>query len=289
MHSVVELKLHQYLDKASRGLADMSDDTIEQVVSHIRDALKKQFSKEEENSEFRIRMSNIGKPYCQLWFQKNKPNERIHPPAKLVMNFMLGDIVEAVFKGLLKEAGVDYEDTDNEVALSINDKTSIKGTYDLSINNTVDDIKSASMWSYNNKFQSFETVSESDPFGYVGQLAGYAKASVKKVGGCWVINKNNADFKYVPATGLNLNREIAKIEETVKRLEENKFERCYEAEEEKFRGKATGNKILSKNCTFCEFRFSCWSSLVEKPQIMSKAREPKTIGYVYEKGKENTV
>ena len=61
------------------------------------------------------------------------------------------------------------------------------------------------------------------------------------------------------------------------------------AAEEKFRGKATGNKILSKNCTFCEFRFSCWSSLVEKPQIMSKAREPKTIGYVYEKGKENTV
>ena len=113
MHSVVELKLHQYLDKASRGLADMSDDTIEQVVSHIRDALKKQFSKEEENSEFRIRMSNIGKPYCQLWFQKNKPNERIHPPAKLVMNFMLGDIVEAVFKGLLRASGTEFEDNDN--------------------------------------------------------------------------------------------------------------------------------------------------------------------------------
>ena len=48
MNSVAELKLHKYLDKASRGLADMSDDTIEQVVSHIRDALKKQFSKEAE-------------------------------------------------------------------------------------------------------------------------------------------------------------------------------------------------------------------------------------------------
>ena len=72
MNSVAELKLHTYLEKAGKGLAGMSDDTIEMVVSHIRDALKKQFSREED-STFRLRMSNIGRPYCQLWFQKNKP------------------------------------------------------------------------------------------------------------------------------------------------------------------------------------------------------------------------
>ena len=222
MNSVAELKLHTYLDKAGRGLADMSDDTIEMVVSPIRDALKKQFTKDEQDDTFRLRMSNIGRPYCQLWFLKNKPNEQIQY-SKKIMNFMLGDIVEAVFKGVLKEAGVKYEDSDTvELKLS---NANIKGTYDIVIDEAVDDIKSASNWSYTYKFDSFESVLSSDPFGYVGQLAGYAKASGKKVGGWWVINKNNADFKYIPATNLDLEKELNKLENTVKRLEENKFER----------------------------------------------------------------
>ena len=277
MNSVAELKLHTYLDKAGRGLADMSDDTIEMVVSHIRDALKKQFTKDEQDDTFRLRMSNIGRPYCQLWFLKNKPNEKIQY-SKRIMNFMLGDIVEAVFKGVLKEAGVKYEDSDTvELKLS---NANIKGTYDIVIDEAVDDIKSASNWSYTYKFDSFESVLSSDPFGYVGQLAGYAKASGKKVGGWWVINKNNADFKYIPATNLDLEKELNKLENTVKRLEENKFERCFEAEDETFRGKLTGNKILSKNCSFCEFRFACWSTLEEKPAVMSQAKNPKIVAYV---------
>ena len=277
MNSVAELKLHTYLDKAGRGLADMSDDTIEMVVSHIRDALKKQFTKDEQDDTFRLRMSNIGRPYCQLWFLKNKPNEQIQY-SKKIMNFMLGDIVEAVFKGVLKEAGVKYEDSDTvELKLS---NANIKGTYDIVIEEAVDDIKSASNWSYTYKFDSFESVLSSDPFGYVGQLAGYAKASGKKVGGWWVINKNNADFKYIPATNLDLEKELNKLENTVKRLEENKFERCFEAEDETFRGKLTGNKILSKNCSFCEFRFACWSTLEEKPAVMSQAKNPKIVAYV---------
>ena len=93
-----ELKVHRYLDKATRGLVGMSDDTIEQVVSYIREALQKQFSPRED--KFRLRMSNIGRPYCQLWFMKNKPETRVHPPANRVMIMMLGDIVEAVFKGI---------------------------------------------------------------------------------------------------------------------------------------------------------------------------------------------
>ena len=278
MNSSEELKVHRYLDKAIKGTATMSDDTIEQVVSHVRDSLKKQFGSVIDK-EFRIRMSNIGRPYCQLWFLKNKPDSRVHPPAKMIMNFMMGDIVEAVFKGILRESGVKYEDDDCEVVLDI-EGTPIKGTYDLSINDAVDDIKSASHWSYTNKFTSFDSVKSSDPFGYVGQLAGYAKAANKKVGGWWVINKNNAEFKYIPATTMDLDEEIDKINKTFQRLKYNKFERCYEAEDEMFRGKPTGNKILSKGCSFCDFRFTCWSTLVEKPQTMSKAKEPRIMPYV---------
>jgi len=248
------------------------------VTSHIRDALKKQFSSSRKDEPFRLRMSNIGRPYCQLWFQKNKPEERISPPNTFVMNMMFGDIVEAMFKGILKESKVPFKDSDNVVLELKDDK--IKGTYDLVVDDALDDIKSASDWSYKYKFDSFEKVAESDMFGYVGQLAGYAKASGKKKCGWWVINKNNASFKYVPANNINIEKEVSKLQHTVDKLKENKFERCFELEDETFRGKATGNKKLSRECGFCDFRFACWDTLKEIPQTMSKAKEPKIIPYV---------
>ena len=65
----------------------------------------------------------------------------------------------------------------------------------------------------------YDTLAKSDPFGYVGQLAGYTKATGKKVGGWWVVNKANGNIKYVPSDGLVLDDEIAKLEETVKTVE----------------------------------------------------------------------
>ena len=61
----------------------------------------------------------------------------------------------------------------------------------------IDDVKSASAWSYDNKFVDFYTLEKGDSFGYVPQLVGYAAAANKKVGGWWVVNKNNGSFKYI--------------------------------------------------------------------------------------------
>jgi hypothetical protein len=191
---------------------------------------------------------------------------------------MLGDIVEAVFKGVLKEAGVKYEDSE-KVSLDCGD-TTINGSYDIVINDAVDDIKSASDWSYRNKFESYDTLASGDGFGYVGQLAGYAKASGKKVGGWWVVNKANGAFKYVPATGLDLDAEVKKIEDTVATVKENRFEKCFQPVPEKFRGKETGNKVLNDGCRFCNYRFDCWPTLTEKPAVMSQAKNPPIISYI---------
>ena len=199
------------------------------------------------------------------------------------MNMMLGDIVEAVFKGLLKEAGVKYED-DAKVTLDLDDDTSVSGTYDIVIDGAVDDIKSASNWSYTNKFESYDTLRQGDAFGYIAQLAGYAKASGKRAGGWWVVNKANGQFKYVPATGIDIDKEVGHIKQTADTLEENRFERCFDAVPEKFRGKETGNKILGTECGFCRYRYACWPDLQERPAVMSQANlrrlQPKTVGYV---------
>ena len=277
MNHVAELKLHQYMTDAVNGKSTISDEVIDQVANDVRDALQRQFSGKVKRKDFRLRMSNIGRPTCQLWYEKNKPKTALPKSNNFMMNMMLGDIVEAVFKGLLKAAKVDYQDSEN-VILKLKDDN-VSGSYDLVIDGAVDDVKSASDWSYKNKFESYDTLSSGDGFGYVGQLAGYAKASGKKVGGWWVVNKANGHFKYVPASGLNLDDEIKKIEDTVATVNTNKFERCFEPEIETFRGKATGNTVLNSNCKFCDYRYDCWN-LTDKPAVMSKAQTPKIVSYI---------
>ena len=143
----------------------------------------------------------------------------------------------------------------------------------------LDDVKSASDWSYKYKFDSYETLHSGDSFGYVGQLAGYAKASNKKAGGWWVVNKANGQFKYVPAH-IEMDKEIDKIKKNIKSAESDKLVRCFEPEPETFRGKPTGNMVLNKNCTFCSYRQDCWETLEELPSQVSQAKEPRMVQYV---------
>ncbi len=275
------MMIHQYLENATSGKSAMSQENIEQVATDIKDALNRQFNTKRED-KFRLRMSNIGRPSCQLWFEKNRPETALPKPTTFVMNMMIGDIVEAVFKAVLREANVKFEDTDN-VTLELDENTKISGSYDLVMNDSVDDIKSASDWSYKYKFDSYESLHSGDSFGYVGQLAGYAKALGKKAGGWWVLNKANGLFKYVRAH-IDMDKELDKIKKNIKATESKELVRCFEPEPETFRGKETGNIVLNKNCTFCSYRNACWENLIELPAQMSKAKEPKMVQYVSLKG-----
>ena len=279
MNHPAELALHQYMENAASGKSTMSEETVLQVAADISEALTRQFGGGNKRDKFGLRMSNVGRPTCQLWFEKNEPEKALPFPTTFVMNMMLGDIVEAVFKGLLKEAGVQYEE-DAKVTLQLDDDTSVSGTYDIVIDGAVDDIKSASNWSYTNKFESYDTLRQGDAFGYVAQLAGYAKAADKRAGGWWVVNKANGEFKYIPATGIDIDKEVSHIQQTADTLKENRFERCFDAVEETFRGKPTGNKVLCTECGFCRFRFACWPELKELPAVKSQAKQPKMVAYV---------
>ena len=279
MNHPAELAINQYLEDATSGKSRMSEETIQQIGKDVMDSVRRQFGGGNKRDEFRLRMSNIGKPTCQLWFAKNKPEKALPKPTTFVMNMLLGDIVEAAFKGIITEAGVAYEDEDNFVQLELNEDT-IHGSYDLIMDGALDDVKSASDWSYRNKFESYDTLSKGDSFGYIGQLAGYAKATGKKVGGWWVVNKANGNIKYVPADGLDLDAEIAKIQDTVDTVNKNEFKRCFNPVPETFRGKPSGNTILNPNCKFCDFRFECFPELQELPSKVSQARVKPTVSYI---------
>ena len=277
MNHPAEMAIHQYMSDAANGKSSISEDTVKQIGQDVMDAMQRQFGGGNKREEFKLRMSNIGRPTCQLWYDKHQPEKALPKPTTFVMNMMLGDIVEAVFKGILKEAGVKYEDSE-QVSQDLG-KDTINGTYDLVIDGAVDDVKSASDWSYRNKFSSCEDLASGDSFGYIAQLVGYAKAAKKKLGGWWVVNKATGDFKYVPASSVNEQDELDKIKKTVDTVNNNVFKRCFEPVEEYFRGKPTGNTVLNNNCRFCSYRQACWD-ITERPAVKSQAREPKIVSYI---------
>ena len=277
MQHPAELKVHQYLSSVQAGDAALSDGVIEQIVQDVRQALVKQFAKRDD--KFRLRMSNIGRDYCKLWYDKNEPENAIPRSTNFVINMMIGDIVEAIFKGLLVQSGVKFSNGE-DVSMDLGAGVTINGTPDLIMDGKVDDIKSASPWSYTNKFKDFETLAESDSFGYVAQLGGYAKAAGVKPGGWWVINKGTGEFKYVPAGDIDSEEVAENTRQLAARLAENKFERCYEPIEETYRKKPTGNLILGKECGWCDYRYKCWPGLQEMPSLVSQAEMKPMVAYV---------
>jgi hypothetical protein len=282
MNHPAEIAIHRLLQAVAKGKGEVSDEILDQVAADVRSSLKRQLTGLSRKENFRLRMSNLGRPTCQLWFDKNKPEEATPFPPFFLMQMLIGDVTEAVFKGILKAAGVAFEDSDN-VTLDVNGVT-IKGSYDMRLDGNIDDVKSASPWSYTNKFIDFETLAEGDSFGYVAQLVAYAKASSSGVGGWWVVNKSNGEFKYVSAANADVDKVMQNIGKTVAYITEDKpFERCFEAEPETFYSKATGNLTLNKNCNFCNYKKSCYPELKSIPKLVT--RETTKIGgitdYVY--------
>jgi hypothetical protein len=145
----------------------------------------------------------------------------------------------------------------------------IVGEYDLTMENKVDDIKSASGWSYTNKFVDYNTLKENDSFGYVAQLAIYAKALGIDVGGWWVLNKANGDFKYVSAETMDTETE-----------NDEHFKRCFTDVPETYRGVPSGNTVLPKECHFCRYKTTCWDNIKELPSKVSKAKQLPTVEYI---------
>jgi hypothetical protein len=280
MNHPAELKVFNFLQKAMAGEATMTEEVAQQVASDVKNAMDKQFNAG-PRGDFRLRMSNVGKPKCQLWFEKNDPEDKKPFPPHFLVNMILGDIVEAVFKGLLRSAGVEFKDNDT-VTLKLPHGQEIKGEYDMEMDGKIDDVKSASPWSYKNKFASFDALQQGDSFGYVSQLVGYATAAQKDVGGWWVVNKANGEFKYVDASEVDQEAVINNIQETVDYIDSgDKFERCFDPIPETFYRKPTGNIVLPSACKWCDFKHKCHPTLQTLPSRASKAANPPEVDYVF--------
>ena len=278
-------KVRVFLEAASKDAVEVSDDLIDQFGKACSDSFRKQFT-DQRNKKFGLRASNIGRPLCQLQMEK-KGVKGEGQPYNAKMRNLFGDIIEQMAIIVMKAAGVEIEAEQKKIKYSINKGTNINGALDVEIGGKVWDIKSASPWSFTNKFGengSFHTVATDDVFGYTTQGYVYAEGADKPFGGWIVINKSTGEWT-LTETPMADDEYKEKALDTVKKnasaLKRNKkFERCYEDEEEYFRKQKTGNRVLNNTCSFSPYKFPCWGENLQLlPQQQSQGKNPKWVWY----------
>ena len=277
-------RVQMFLTEANKASVDISSTIVNEFGEACKQAFKKQFTDTREN-KFRIRMSSIGRPLCQL--QMEKFGAEAEPmPYNAKMRNLFGDLIEASAVAIMKAAGIRIEDLQKEVKLKLGKQT-IKGTYDVKIQNKIWDIKSASPYSFDHKFGEdggFDAILKQDTFGYVSQGYLYSNAEKTDFGGWIAINKSTGEWSIAetPLSDSKYSKDAIELaQKNIEALESNApFKRLFKDEEEFFNKKATGNRTLGLECRFCAYKKPCWGkNLQYLPQQQSKALNPKWVWY----------
>jgi len=284
MNSIL-LKVQQYLDNVSKSPVKLDKQLVQEFGEACKNALLKQFE-EPRRDKFEPRMSNIGRPLCQLQMEA-KGVKGEGQPYNVKMRNTFGDIIEALSIFVMKSAGVNIFNEQKKVTYKF-DGEKIEGRQDVEIDGKVWDIKSASPYSFEKKFGEaggFNEVVREDSFGYASQGFLYGESQSKKFGGWIAINKSTGEWT-VCETPLSVDEHKQKAlnlaKDNFNALKEGKpFKRCYDDVAETFRTKPTGNRVLGFVCSYCPYKLPCWGrdKLQLLPQQQSKGKNPKWVWY----------
>ena len=219
--------------------------------------LRSRYWPSEEKRGGTLRMSNLGKPDRQLWYEVNMPEAAEPMPPEAFMKFAFGDVIELLLLFLAEAAGHKVEGTQDEQEIN-----GVKGHRDAVIDGMVVDAKSASSYAFK-KFAEGR-LEQDDPFGYVDQIQSYLFAGQTDP---LVTNKDEAAFLVVDKQlgHICLDRhERKKI--PYDRIVEHKRAlvqspepppRCFEPVPD---GKS-GNMALGVNCSYCAYKKTCFPEM----------------------------
>ena len=219
------------------------DDFANSVKVHVKD-----FLKELPQDKPRLRLSTIGRPDRQLWYDFKKPhNEPLAPSTRI--KFLYGYILEELLIMLASISGHKVTQQQKQVQVE-----GVKGHQDCFIDGVLVDCKSASGRGYT-KFK-YNNLSSDEPFGYISQISAYAEGNGVDKAGFLVINKSTGEICYTKVHSLemiNAKERIQRIKKVVK--SDVPPDKCYEAIPD---GKS-GNYRLDTGCVYCNYKHDCWS------------------------------
>lgn len=227
---------------------NISETQLDLTLSRIKESILAWSNPSERNKEFVLRMSNVGKPARQLWYEARDDKNLSAPSAPTQIKFLYGHLLEEIVLMLVRMSGHDVTDEQKEVEVN-----GIKGHMDCKIDGEVVDVKTASRFSFR-KFQE-GTLEDNDPFGYLSQLAGYEAAEQTNNGGFLVINKESGELCfYQPEQSIKpaITKNISELKELI--AVDTPPDLCYDPIPD---GKK-GNMKLDKGCTYCAYKFDCF-------------------------------
>lgn len=257
-HTVVE-DIYAFMGGFGR-FPEITDEQVSEICETLSGIVLRRFQERREEMKdgerkFTLRFSNLGMKDRKLWFEANVGTNLGASDPRAFLNFLLGDIWEGIILYLCKATGHKVEHEQREVEID-----GIKGHMDAVIDGVMVDVKSASGYSYQNKFEQKGILEGDDPFAYIEQLKGYAQAAGYGESAWLVANKENGrlcivDLPESVRADYDVKERIAEAKRIIE-MPEPPEEKCYEP---KPHGMA-GNMQLDNNCKWCPFKERCWAS-----------------------------
>ena len=225
---------------------NITDEQIEDFGEAMKNALR-EWAFYQGSDKPTLRMSNIGKPSRQLWYEMNTKNKDVSFSAPILIKFLYGHLLEQLVLFFVKLSGHKVTNEQKDVKV-----LGISGHMDCVIDGEVIDVKSTSGFSFY-KFKN-GTLPEKDPFGYLAQLAGYEAGMKTDNGGFLAINKETGELCLFIPEDLDKPNIKLKIKNTKALIKKSSPpDLCYQPEPEG----TSGNFKLPSNCKYCRHKFEC--------------------------------
>ena len=227
---------------------DLSEEQIDKFGEDLKNVLRNWSSPTVRDSRFTLRMSNVGKPLRQLWYDNKSEMDSSVTPITMI-KFLYGHILEEVVLMLARLSGHEVSDEQKEV--TVND---VKGHMDCKIDGEVVDVKTASSFAFK-KFK-YGTLPDDDPFGYISQLSGYEQSEGTTGGGFLVINKETGELTFYAPDEFD-KIDTGKRIKTIRKAFKSKTppDKCYPEIPEGTKG----NMKIHRGCSYCPHKFVCHS------------------------------
>ena len=158
-----------------------NDKAIDAFGENLKELLRSRLTPR-KSGDFYLRLSAIGKPSRQLWYDKQGHKKEVMTGDKL-LKFLYGDIIEEILLTIAKLSGHSVTHEQQKVKVA-----GITGHMDAVIDGHVVDVKSASPFAFK-KFVN-GSLPLDDPFGYLQQISAYSDGVPDNEGvAFWAMNK----------------------------------------------------------------------------------------------------
>ena len=236
---------------------ELSDELLDWAAQEFREILKTRFASYGEERDTGLRMSQVGKELRLLYLEsKDKPKQF---PPHMKRLFLYGDIIEILMLLMAKAAGHKVSHEQHEVSLN-----GVVGHIDCLIDDWLVDAKSTSRRGLD-KFSKGTIKQGDDPYGYIGQIGGYAqsdelKDNIKGIA-FFAMEKELGHMTTLKIPKMYIPNMSDKIDDIRETIENDELPEKCKGSDPVPASTTSPNMKVGSACTFCNYKFFCWPNL----------------------------